>query len=67
MIEYYFLNLFQQQLPPPPTPEEAEDIVKQGRLNKLQLLQFHQAVLESQTRAWLQTQDNEVRLENLSS
>ena len=28
-----------------------------GRLNKLQLLQYHQAVLESQTRAWLQAQD----------
>lgn len=28
-----------------------------GRLNKLQLLQYHQAVLESQTRDWLQTQD----------
>lgn len=30
---------------------------QQGRLNKIQLLQLHQAVLESETRAWLQTQD----------
>ncbi|XP_045205573.2 protocadherin beta-15-like [Mercenaria mercenaria] len=42
--------------------EEGEESVpnsKQGRLNKLQMLQYHQAILESQTRAWLQTQEGQ--------
>ncbi|KAL4229885.1 hypothetical protein ACF0H5_010276 [Mactra antiquata] len=37
--------------------EESIPNSPQGRLNKIQLLQYHQAVLESQTRAWLQSQD----------
>lgn len=42
--------------------EDGEEGPQSGRLNKLQLLQYHQAVLESQTRAWLQSQDgHEVR------
>ncbi|XP_052283383.1 protocadherin gamma-B4-like isoform X2 [Dreissena polymorpha] len=41
------------------TCEEGEECSpdQNGRLNKIQLLQYHQAVLESQTRAWLRTQD----------
>lgn len=42
--------------------EEGEETLpnsNQGRLNKLQMLQYHQAILESQTRAWLQTQDGQ--------
>ena len=42
--------------------EEGEESIPNsanGRLNKLQMLQYHQAILESQTRAWLQTQDGQ--------
>ncbi|XP_060595474.1 protocadherin gamma-A11-like [Ruditapes philippinarum] len=42
--------------------EEGEESIpnsNNGRLNKLQMLQYHQAILESQTRAWLQTQEGQ--------
>lgn len=46
-----------EQLSPTP-PDDPEGRVSEGRqLSNIQLLQYHQALLESQTRAWLQSQE----------